>query len=633
MIDAITVENFQSWKNLHFEFKDGVTLISGYNHDDQTPEGSGKSAILNALCWGLYGKLPKEAKIDEVIKEGEKSCKVQVHFKNDVHVHRYRGPNELALEQDGQIIRGKDARETQKIIETFLGMTFDTFCQTVYFAQNYNKKFVTSNQEERGKILSEIQDLSVFDRAYKEAHNLAKTDQKKVDDLRHQKELESVKFTHNQRSIEEHKRFAERELAKRNATINDLQAMKDKKLNEYNDLEIKIETFNDETPLIPQIQNDVSLLQVEAGKIQENIADIKVKLKNYSDIQYRQERLQNGIKFDKERLDKLNAETQEHINYVENPNKTCPTCGQEAGHLNVDKFTKMIDKNKKAMDDIIAGLNKMETELGSLEVMPSQSGLIDKRNVISAELTKINGIIIDLQNKVQNIQVATRNNEQQRSMLQVLKNDAMNIDQQIQSVQNQELDTRKNVIDVLESENIMITETLTSLESLMSAAEKRVGQLNTLKQGFKEVKSYTFNSVLNELSIRANNYLQELFEVQIKLQFTNEDMKIGLDIDIEGKNRSYGLFSGGQQRRIALAIDLALSDIVTARTGSSMNILILDEYFKDLSENSMTKCLYLLEKINKPTILIEHNSIFKSIVSRTFDVELKDGTSCTVSTV
>ena len=73
---------------------------------------------------------------------------------------------------------------------------------------------------------------------------------------------------------------------------------------------------------------------------------------------------------------------------------------------------------------------------------------------------------------------------------------------------------------------------------------------------------------------------------------------------------------------------LALSDIVTSRSGSTINLLILDEPFQNLSEAGMTKCLRLLERIGKPTLLIEHNSIFQSIVNRTINIELKDGTSC-----
>jgi DNA repair exonuclease SbcCD ATPase subunit len=78
---------------------------------------------------------------------------------------------------------------------------------------------------------------------------------------------------------------------------------------------------------------------------------------------------------------------------------------------------------------------------------------------------------------------------------------------------------------------------------------------------------------------------------------------------------------------VSLAVDLALSDVVTSRKGAQIGVLILDEYFKDLSETSMEKCLTLLEGRGQPVLLIEHNSIFKNIVNNSIMVRLEDGTS------
>jgi DNA repair exonuclease SbcCD ATPase subunit len=99
-------------------------------------------------------------------------------------------------------------------------------------------------------------------------------------------------------------------------------------------------------------------------------------------------------------------------------------------------------------------------------------------------------------------------------------------------------------------------------------------------------------------------------------------MKIDVSVSIDGKDRPLGLYSGGQFRRIALAVDLALSDITCARNSNKLNLMILDEYCKDLSEVSMEKVLKLLQSRKGSTILIEHNSIFKSIVNNVFEVEL-----------
>jgi DNA repair exonuclease SbcCD ATPase subunit len=157
--------------------------------------------------------------------------------------------------------------------------------------------------------------------------------------------------------------------------------------------------------------------------------------------------------------------------------------------------------------------------------------------------------------------------------------------------------------------------------------EREVIKLEALKEGYKEVKAYTFQNVLNQLSRKANKYLSELFEQPVKIKFENIDMKIDVAVNIDGRDRPLGLYSGGQFRRIALAVDLALSDITMARSSNKLNLIILDEYCKDLSETSMNKVLNLLQARKGSTILIEHNSIFRSIVNQTFEVELRDGVS------
>jgi exonuclease SbcC len=138
--------------------------------------------------------------------------------------------------------------------------------------------------------------------------------------------------------------------------------------------------------------------------------------------------------------------------------------------------------------------------------------------------------------------------------------------------------------------------------------------------------------LLRDLTVKANGYLGDLFDLPVSIEFTNETDEGGLAkitdiVKIGEVERAFALYSGGQSRRIQLAIDLALSDIVAARGDKPLNLLILDEVFKDLSENSMEKIVELLEKLNKKVILIEHNTVFKSIINNVIKIELRDGVS------
>lgn len=635
MIQRTSATNFQSWANLEYPFEPGVSLIDGFNYDDNVSEGSGKSAVLNATCWCFYGKLPKEAKVDEVIKDGEKHCiaKVDINHPLIQSIYRSRGPNELGmLDINGKVVKGKDARETQKMIEDVIGMSFDTFCQTVYFAQNFNKKFVTASQEDRGKIFSEIQDLSVFERGRKEAHNLAKIEEKKVVSLQHDLEANKIKYNANLQMIEQQRGFIHKQkqdLDMRIQVARNQVTQKEEVQKQQEQQELQLLEIANSAPL-DSLQNDLSELELVQSNLMAEIAQIQGQKSNLNDTNKMRESIKKDLSAYRYRKEKLAKQRRELVEFIQNPQDICNACGTNLGN----KDTSHAQQQLEGVDNELAEEGKYANEqekrleeLPLINVEQLDAQIVEKNNTVNQLKSAMNNIKSEI-NKI------TEALQKVQAMAQIKAHTAKDIEllqQQLQGLQNTIIDENPEAINVLNTENEQIQETMVSLDSLLTETRVRLQRLETLKGGFKEVKSYTFNSVLNELTARANKYLVDLFEMPISMKFTNENMKIGLALKIGGVDRSFGLFSGGQQKRIQLATDLALSDIVAARTGTGMNLLILDEYFKDLSEASMHKILTLLETLGRPTILIEHNSIFKSIVNRTFEVELRNGTTTMVS--
>ena len=560
----IIAKNFLSWDELEFDITDGVTLIDGWNHDDNTSEGSGKSAVVNALCFGLFGKLPKDAKVDEVIKQGEKSCMVQIQTP-EWTVIRTRKPNETFMEHKtrGRVI-GKDARESQKLIEEELGFSYETFMQTIYFAQNYGKKFITSTNEDKGRILSEVQDLGLFDRARLDA----KTRQDGVKqrlvqeqsgllsyekDIKHVKEKITMLKTSAEREafqISQRIRKAEKQIKEYTR-----QAKEFKKVN-TNRLQKVVDKLDKRYENLHRATSDYRAAQVEKNQLRKDVAKLEV--------------------------------------FIENPDQECPTCGSVQTH------------------DTSNAENKLNFLREEVEHFPMPA-LPEDPSEIRKEITKLN----------REIRHGERNNGNEKVITTKLKYAL----EEIEQAKAIEVEDTSSDIEALSEHLHDLIRQKESYQYSIIEIQSENSRLEILKRGFKEIKSFVFNSALHELTDKTNIYLTELFEVPISIAFTNDNMKIGMDVVYDNKNRGLGLLSGGQFRRVSLAVDLALSDIINTRKGSKFNLLILDEYFKDLSEQSMEKCLKLLEKLGKSTILIEHNSIFKSIVDKTFEVELRGGTS------
>lgn len=598
--------------DLQVEFESGVTLIEGYNHDDQTPEGSGKSAIPNALVWCLFGKLPKDAKIDDVIKDGQKSCTVEVEFINGFKIRRSRKPNKLEMyipSVDGYT-EGKDAKETQQIIEERLGFSFDTFCQTVYFAQNYAKKFVTANEEEKAKILSELQDLQIFDVARKKAHDKAKGLDSNLDTL--QRDYESL----------------EKDCERLEDSILESQTTKQRVVNEFKsrkkDLDTKIADITQQIekydlPVKVDYEQDLEILNEQQKEIREHITITSQAIKNAENNNAVVGRLQRQIRKTEKKYEEL---TEEINDLLQTNSPKCPTCAQDL-------------KDPKILKEHISELKAQQKEL-SIEIKELTKELETQKVVdveeLEIDLDKLRKLLNNNEKKISSI-------KQTVSDVQAKEKTYLRLDQHLKSLIQQKEELTEPDVEYLDqriSDNKKklkkLTEELRATEKNYKSLKKQRDSYLTLKQAFRSIKSYVFQTLLTDLTRRTNQYLVSLFNQDVKLEFTNtgedgEISKIETKVTIDGIDRPLGLYSGGQFRRIQLAVDLALSDILSLRAKNPVNFRCLDEYFKDLSETSMETVLELLEGLRGTTLLIEHNSIFKNIVNNSIQIELRDGTS------
>lgn len=669
MITGVKVVNFLSFESLEVNFTGGVTLIDGFNEDDQTSEGSGKSSIFNAICWGLFGKIPKDANIDDVIKHGEKSCGVAVIFPNAL-IRRTRNPNELSLEVEGKVIKGKDARETQQLIEDFIGLTFETFCQTVYFAQNYAKKFITANQEEKGKILSEIQNLSVFDRAGKEVRELIKFNEVDITKLKHShdmgakdaeillRDISAERVRHvrareqqeqriqnltTQISAEEGNRQREldnqvRRIADLNVHISDAeQVVAEHEISHSRMLEVSVSLVFDEV-FEQGLLDANNLLMRDYGALNAEISGIDKLISKRESAER-----QGGLYAN--RYKAIQAEREKNRAFISNPTKNCPTCGSrleacDTSHalVEIDKLeseiseiTKLLTELSEEIDAPIPTKDELNARMADIRQQRSRNELEiknlraikDKRDSSKAHLQALENNIREQQDRIRKFLVAF-----ERENLPLLFDDArLNTLRRQLDAESQPLNLDKTALNDLMNKLAVVQSNAANFENLISKKTEHLSRLESLKSGFREVKSHVFNSLLNEVNGRVQRYLLQLFEVPVVVRFTNEDMKIETKVKYDGVERGLGLLSGGQFRRVSLAVDLALSDVITARKGAVLGITIWDEYLKDLSEQSMEKVVRLFESRNQPTLIIEHNSIIKTLATNSIFVKLENGTS------
>ena len=188
----LRIEGFLSYRQpVELDFTSfSLACISGEN-------GAGKSALLDAITWALFGVARKRD--ESVINNHPSVSAAQVSLDFDYEGNRYRvqrvNPRgktsaveffiwSTAEDGDGgrwKPLTERTLRETDKKIEDTLRMDFDTFTNASFFLQGKADQFATARPADRKRILSNILGLEIWE-TYREAASLRRRDLEK--DLR-----------------------------------------------------------------------------------------------------------------------------------------------------------------------------------------------------------------------------------------------------------------------------------------------------------------------------------------------------------------------------------------------------------------------------------------------------------------
>lgn len=165
-IISCQVENFASYKNLHFDYSNqGLTLLSGRT-------GSGKSTLCDIVPWILFGKTAKGVAVDEVLSwPGNDTAFGSIALElNHItyHITRVRGPkskdNDLFfyIDSSRENTRGRDLLDTQKLINDLIGFDYDLYLAAAYYHEfSQTAQFFTTNAKNRRVICEQLVDLSL----------------------------------------------------------------------------------------------------------------------------------------------------------------------------------------------------------------------------------------------------------------------------------------------------------------------------------------------------------------------------------------------------------------------------------------------------------------------------------------
>ncbi len=513
LFQKIKWKNLLSTGNQYTEVilnKDQTTLIIGTN-------GAGKSTVLDALCFVLYGKAFRKINKNQLINTtNEKGTVVEIEFNvNGTEWKVVRGikPNNFEIYKDNEFLdQSHSAIDQQKWLEqNVLKMNYKSFTQIVILGSSSFVPFMQLPSSSRREVVEELLDIKIFSSMNSLIKERIRSHKEEIRTFELSKTSVKDKISMQERFIEEVETTSKSNIKDKEEKIKSI-------LNEENDL------MNDNIKLSEELDDFEKAIQVYTGASDKlkKLGNIKGKLSQ-----------------------KVSTITKEHKFFTENT--VCPTCTQDTEEE--FRINKIDDAQNKAKE-LQSGFIELEKAINDEEDRERQFNSLTKEILtlthgISKNNTQIAGCqkqIRDLESEIQRVteQLANRNTEHDK--LAELK-------QKLKSTQDKLSEKR---------EDIFYHDFTYSL----------------LKDG--GVKSKIIKKYLPLINQQVNKYLQMMdFYINFKLdEEFNETIQSPIHDDF-----SYSSFSEGEKMRIDLALLFTWREVARFKNSVNTNLLIMDEVF------------------------------------------------------
>jgi len=161
-INKIEINNFYSIKKvkLSFDKYKGIVLIEGQNKDTGGSNGSGKSVLVEAVVWGLFGRTIRKSTEEALVNNNiKKDCSVKITVNDDLVIERGKKPVFLRLYKGDKEITKDNALNTQAYINELLQTNYKVFLASTVFGQQNNIEFINATPEDKRTIIKNFLNL------------------------------------------------------------------------------------------------------------------------------------------------------------------------------------------------------------------------------------------------------------------------------------------------------------------------------------------------------------------------------------------------------------------------------------------------------------------------------------------
>jgi DNA repair exonuclease SbcCD ATPase subunit len=575
-IKDLTVKNFMSVGNatqaVNFDRND-LTLVLGENldlggDDSGARNGTGKTTIINALSFALYGNALTNIKKDNLInKTNTKGMLVTIDFEKDginYRIERGRKPNimkfwvndtEREITDDSQ----GDSRETQAEIERMLGMSHDMF-KHILALNTYTEPFLSLKANDQRTIIEQLLGITLLSEKAEKLKELSKATKDAI--TQEEFRIKAVGDA-NKRIEEQIENLKRRQTLWQNKHNDDL----DKLLAAYDQLS--------------EIDIEAELLAHKA------LTEYNEKSKKINELNSWIKRCELDEARENKAIEKLKADIESLENH------TCHSCGQA---FHDDKQEQLLEDKRKALQE--AALQALATNgqwmdhtdalkaLGELGARPHV--FYDQESDAFEHRSSMAGILQQLTNK---------QNETDPYAEQI-------VEMQTQGVEEINFDIMNQLTNVKEHQEFLL-------------------KLLTNKDSF--IRKRIIDQNLSYLNARLGQYLDRIglpHTVKFNNDLTVSITELGRDLDFDNLSR-------GERNRLILSLSWAFRDVWESLY-QPINLLFIDELVDSgMDTSGVENALSILKKMsreaNKSIWLVSHKDELAGRVNNTLHVVKENG--------
>ncbi|MBU2634090.1 MAG: AAA family ATPase [Nanoarchaeota archaeon] len=677
ILKGIKLENIRSYLDQDISFPEGSLLLSG-------DIGSGKSTILLAVEFVLFGLQRGSLNGDSLLRNGKKKGSVELKFMIDdkeVIIKRTLKRSGDSVVQDSGIIsingdsKEKSAVELKELILNLLNYPKEMLTKkslvyrySVYTPQEEMKSILLGNKDLRLDTLRKVFDIDKYKRI------------KENSKIFLSKLKEDIKeFSGKIYDLDDKKK----NLDVKNKDFNKLKEDIDKLLPKLSNISLKIEnkkndvkSMEDNIKILNELKKDLEVnefkLKSKNEKVLDNNKNVE-KLKSMIDGLEKEikengslniESINEGINECKGGVNSIESTVRELNNKIQEfrvkKNNSedilksikaldiCPTCKQKVsdeykGRVirvegeNIKNFENSLNEYVKNNREAEERLNNLKNNLESLRIKEKNYDLFKMK---SSEFNEKKELLDKIMKECEYLKKEIGDISENR--VDLLK--------KIKEFKEKDYEKVKKELDLLLEEDKLLMIKKSSLDTEIKnlginieSLSKEVREKEDIKSKIDEHKKILnfididflkmMEVIEKKVMLKVYNDFNSLFEKWSDLLINNEILKVKLDnefspkIEQNGYDIDYSYLSGGEKTAIALAYRLSLNQVINNLMSNikTRDLLILDEPTDGFSDEQLDRMKLVLDELNiKQVVIVSHESKIESFVDNVLRIEKKE---------